>query len=1095
MEIFADASEIENPADRTAFLDSACAGNAAVRQKVEGLLSAHEAVGEASGFLRGRQQDGTDADLAGEGGTVGRYKLLQKIGEGGWGIVYMAEQTEPVRRKVALKIIKPGMDSRQVLARFEAERQALAMMDHPNIARVLDAGATEHGRPYFVMELVRGIRITDYCDKNRLTMPERLELFIQVCQAVQHAHQKGIIHRDIKPSNILVTSDDGRVLPKVIDFGVAKATADIQLTDKTLFTRFEMFVGTPAYMSPEQAEFSAQGVDTRTDIYALGVLLYELLTGQTPFDGQTLISSGVDAMRRTIREQEPQKPSTRLRLLDGKTVQAVAAQRKSERGHLVAAVKGDLDWIVLKALEKDRTRRYETANGLAMDVQRCLNSEPVSARPPSTVYVLSKWARRHRAAFLGAAAVFAVLVLGVIVSTWLAVRAMRAEDIQRELRAKSDAERVAADAARNEALARAYAADMKAVSVALTEGNSGQANALLDRHVPHAGEPDGRGFEWSILKSRAAGDEAASFDQTGMNAGVAAAADGSWIAAAEKFGPVRVWETKSGQVLHEFPALQTSEASRAVAVSPDGSMLAYLGDTSIWVRGTAEWQVLRELPGRGHAVAFSPDGLLVWCSADKVQFVNPQTFTVAFEIPGIAFRDSATLTFSRDGKRMAVLDRDRNIEVWNIEARQRLTKIEAKDASTAAISPDGKSVASGDGGGSLRLWDADTGEKKLEVKAHSAWLLSIAFSPDGNTLATGGGDQMIRLWALSAAAWTAAESSHLRGHWNEVWSVIFTPNGHLLSGGKDAKVKLWPRTPGTSRTVTLSVPQPCYQNGFVADGELVCVRQPDHLAFFRTRDGAPAGEWKIPADYVSPQFELRRGDEAWFCATDGAVHIHELPSGKRLRTVPGAEHPAAAVAGVSTDGTLLATVQKGKPALQVRRVADGSLTAELPDAVTGPGDPSWTRASFSPDGSRIAYAASGRRAIIYDIARHTVRHELKEFAWHVYGTAWSSDGSALVVSCWDGTVGVWNPETGQRALPLLRGHFSGVPALSFSRDSRTLVTQGAEGAVRFWNLATGTEVLMLNDALGFWGSPISPDGRTLFWQRQSDGAFQIETAR
>ena len=418
------------PEQRASFLEQACAGDAALLQRVEALLRGHDAGGfmaqpAVAPFHRIAIVTATGGvtppDLSGE--RIGRYKLLQQIGEGGCGVVYMAEQQEPVKRRVALKVIKLGMDTKQVIARFEAERQALALMDHPSIAKVLDAGATETGRPFFVMELVRGIKITDYCDQNNLSAVQRLNLFIQVCQAVQHAHQKGIIHRDLKPSNILVTvQEDGTAAPKIIDFGIAKATAGQTLTDKTLFTAFEQFIGTPNYMSPEQAEMSGLDIDTRSDIYSLGVLLYELLTGRTPFDHAELMAAGLEAMRRTIREQDPPKPSTRLSAMLDTDLTTVAKQRRAAPPKLILLVKGDLDWIVMKSLDKDRTRRYEMASSFGADVEHFLKNEPVMARSPSTAYRFQKLVRRNKLTFVLASAVTASLVAGLVASTWMFFR-------------------------------------------------------------------------------------------------------------------------------------------------------------------------------------------------------------------------------------------------------------------------------------------------------------------------------------------------------------------------------------------------------------------------------------------------------------------------------------------------------------------------------------------------------------------------------------------------------------------------------------------------------------------------------------------------
>jgi serine/threonine protein kinase len=408
--IFLAALELPSPSEWPAFLEARCGGDTELRRRVEALLEAHAQTSGAFDRFTPRDQETAEHPfpIEGPGQSIGPYRLLEPIGEGGMGAVYMAEQLQPIRRKVALKIIKPGMDTKQVIARFEAERQALALMDHPSIARVIDAGATESGRPYFVMELVKGIPITEYCDHEKLSIADRLELFVLVCQAVQHAHQKGIIHRDLKPSNVMVTLHDGVPVPKVIDFGIAKAMGQ-SLTEKTLYTGFAQLVGTPLYMSPEQAEMSGLDVDTRSDIYSLGVLLYELLTGTTPFDRETLRKAAFDEVRRIIREEEPAIPSARLSTL-GESLSTVSARRKAEPRQLSRAVRGELDWIVMKALEKDRTRRYETANDFADDVLRHLNNQPVEACPPSRLYHLRKFVRRNRSRI---AAVGLIGVLGL----------------------------------------------------------------------------------------------------------------------------------------------------------------------------------------------------------------------------------------------------------------------------------------------------------------------------------------------------------------------------------------------------------------------------------------------------------------------------------------------------------------------------------------------------------------------------------------------------------------------------------------------------------------------------------------------------------
>lgn len=443
-DIFLSAAELTT-VQRPAFLDRACGGDAELRQRVDALLRAHD--NQPTGEFTPRSEHAQGPDSA-AGERIGPYKLLQKLGEGGMGTVWLAEQSEPVRRKVALKVIKAGMDSALVIARFEAERQALALMDHPNIAKILDAGTTSAGRPYFVMELVKGIAITKYCDQEHLTPTERLELFIPACQAVQHAHQKGIIHRDLKPSNIMVGLYDGRPVPKIIDFGVAKATRQ-RLTDKSLFTEVGNIIGTLEYMAPEQAELNNLDIDTRADIYSLGVILYELLAGEPPFASKQLRGAAFTEMLRIIREVEPSKPSTKLSSSDA--LPSIAANRKLEPKRLAKVVHGDLDWIVMKCLEKERRRRYETANGLAMDLQRFLFHEPVFAGPPARLYRMRKFLRRHQTGASVAALLLLALLLGICGTTWGLLRAHTERDAKEIARIDAEKRREEADQQRQRA--------------------------------------------------------------------------------------------------------------------------------------------------------------------------------------------------------------------------------------------------------------------------------------------------------------------------------------------------------------------------------------------------------------------------------------------------------------------------------------------------------------------------------------------------------------------------------------------------------------------------------------------------------------------
>ncbi len=1081
--IFLAALDKATPHERGAYVEETCAGDAELLGRVRELLSCHEG-----------SQGPLDAPPPGLGGTVdlppmseqpgaviGPYKLLQQIGEGGMGTVFMAEQTQPVKRKVALKVIKPGMDSRQVVARFEAERQALALMDHVNIARVLDAGATDSGRPYFVMELVHGVPITKYCDDSQLTPRERLELFVPVCQAIQHAHQKGIIHRDVKPSNVMITLYDGKPVPKVIDFGVAKATEQ-KLTERTLFTQYGTMVGTLEYMSPEQAEMSALGVDTRSDIYSLGVLLYELLTGNTPLSHKRVKEAAYAEILRMIKEEEPPRPSTRLSD-SGETLASISAQRQMEPAKLTKLVRGDLDWIVMKALDKDRNRRYETSSAFAADVQRYLSDEAVQACPPSASYRFRKFARRNKRA-LATAALLGVMLLvaaGAVVASalWAVVQAKARLEV--EAASKRELER------------NLYFHRITLAHRDLSLDNLGPALKLL-KECPE----DLRGWEWHYLMRLCRVEPVILRVKTEVNSLAFSPRDEWIIASAGGDGTIKIWNSKTGKEIKRLENAHKGSVS-SVAFHPDGRHLASSGtdrQLKVWDLKrpgtpvfTGPCDAIRRF-GSAYTVAFRPaDGRQLAAGSDGVvrvwDWTNPQ-LPALHTFPGHE-QDSIPVAFSRDGRHLATGDGREGQRLWDAEAgglTLRTFPAHRHPVSALAFSPDGGRLASASFDRCVKLWDTTTGEL-LHTLSHTGNVECVAFSLDGQRLASAGEDKTVHIWDAT----TGREVLGLRGHKGKCGCVAFSPDGRrLASASTDETIRVWDATPIQGDE----------------GQEILTFRE--HTDEIRSLAVSPVGEriasggmdtlvkvWDAPTRRVS--FEFSAHTVVVFCVAwqpdgkriatagfDGPLHtvkVWDARNGRKAFALPtGSEYYAVAF---SPDGRHLVT-GAGDGAVQVWDAGTGQLVSEL-----GMHDREIRGVVFSRVGGHLATASSDGKVKLWDATRLDQKQQARlTLPTRVHGpslnVAFSPDGRWLATGGEENTVKIWNVQNGHER-HILRGHSGDVCTVAFSPNDngRWVASAGEDSTVKVWDSHTGTLIRSFRGHTGLVSSvAFSRDGRRLF---------------
>lgn len=1085
--LFAAALQ-EPPAGRAAYLDTACADDPALRQRVEALLRAQAAAGDFLKLSSLPPVVSVDEMAATERPStiIGSYKLLEQIGEGGMGAVWMAQQTEPVRRLVAIKLIKAGMDSGQVIARFEAERQALALMDHPHIAKVFDAGTTVAGRPYFVMELVKGVPITRFCDERRLSLRERLELFLPVCQAVQHAHQKGIIHRDLKPSNVLIALYDGRPVPKVIDFGVAKATAQ-KLTERTLFTEFGSVVGTLEYMSPEQAELNQLDIDTRSDIYSLGILLYELLTGTTPLERKRTQEIALLETLRLIREEEPQPPS--VRLSSTAELPSIAENRGLEATRLSGLVRGELDWIVMKCLDKDRARRYETANGLELDLRRYLADETVEACPPSAGYRLRKFARRNKKALAMAALVGVTLLLAVIT---LAISYARVNHALSD-RLEALADRTAALDAKSRALAtetqakddlrKALGREQEALyvhTIALAErewqANRGsRARELLDT-CPE----EKRHWEWYYLKQQCRTQAPTS----GSGGPRTLSPDGRWLAIAQP-SAIELCEAPSGRPVERLHT-RPNDATCCLAFSGDGSRLAvgsHAGKITLWDLGTRqELRTIAAHTGQLWSLALSQDGHLLASGGqdEKLILWNGNTGEVLNQHPG--YCAVACLAFSPDGQRLAVGirgslrpgPRSQFTRILDASTGQELCECRPKGAASSepalslAFSPNGDRLASGGGTGNIRVWDGKTGELQLVLNGHQAPVSQLAWFGNSH-LAAGDYSGVVKCWDMAHVR----EMQTFRGHESPVASIAASADGgHLISTSLDGALKVW--SPGASPEYRILCRGPAnlYSLAFSPDGRrLATAAARSPVMLWDAITGEKQLTLAAPCNNMPLVAFDARGERILATTADPAVKVWDAATGRELHTLRGQEIMVGSAA-FSPDGQFIVS-------------AGGDGIARLWDAETGKelrvlyqsrfGFPS---VAYRSDGQQLAISLADVIHILDPVTGREI-HPLKGQKGRIGRVVFGPKGSYLASAGDDGTIRIWDTRTGQGLLTV-DAHFGQIFPLTFSPDGRRLAAAGTDRRLRIWDTTTGKELLSLHTGVMTVSClAFSPDGHRL----------------
>ena len=1068
-EIFGEALDITDKVRRDEFLNQQCDGDTELRAKIDELLALHQGSPE---FL-------SEAELAAPkfidsliGIAIDSYTVRKRIGDGGCGVVYLAEQSKPIHRTVALKVIKPGLDTDEVIARFEAERQALAMMQHPNVARILDGGATPTGRPYFVMEFVDGEPITDYCDNQRLGTMDRLRLLIDVCQAAQHAHQKGIIHRDLKPSNILVTQIDGQPIPKVIDFGIAKATNQ-EISERTFFTSHGRIVGTPQYMSPEQAERSSRDIDTRSDVYSLGVVLYELLTGTTPLPIKRLREVGYDEMVRLILSDNPPTPSSRVSALRKQSANT-NTELDAKQGIVPRAT--ELDWITMRAMEKDRQRRYQSPAELADDLSNFLQDRPVAARPPSRLYLLSKFMRRHRTGVLVAASFLALLIAGLALTLFQLNKTQKARDYANRLR---------------------YDADMDTAIRHWRNGSIGLARQIIEAQTPRSGQPDNRSWEWYFLNHVTRDQSTQKFGR--YKRGVwrtSISLDGSTLAISSVDGEVEIWSLRDNRQLE---TIQLGTLTVSVSLSADGSTVAVAdidGNMRVKAVGDEKWTASTKRPYYVPSIDLSPDGKhLAFVESEESHPAKAGVWTPkendirTIDVANGQGGFHSQVAFAANGQHFAIGDNAGIIVVCEATSLRELSKFEAHDGGVCglSLSADGSRIASSGSNGLITVRTTQTASIVAELKGHRGNVYGLNFLNEGQIVSSGS-DGTIRIWKFddtsSSSDQTQSESRIIGYHADEIWTQsVCAKEGLVLTGSKSGWAKLWAtgEADRSNDTVRIRISDDVKHVEFSADSsKLYTINTNGGLQLWNATNGRHERNIRN----VGTTADGRGPDCSDLLCFDAGIAIAKRSGRIEVQLENDLDLQ------IEFDGHLHRTELLG--------VQNGKLIVSGSDP-NGPDDRSeyWDLSTrqktsslrlprrsnydggtrLSPDGRWIAVGVPINHISLIDSSSG---QEIGKLAYHelsVSGIGFSHDSRMIATASDDGTIRIWESHSGQQIRQMSPGGFQ--VDVSFSPDGqRLIVAAGSSTDTAMWDVATGRRVATFGVEAQY--ARFSPDGKSVF---------------